>query len=86
MDLRERLIDFLKTKSFDIKIEHDLESCDWEFIVDDYLKSINCALDETQAVRQNEDAESNFICYYFENGKISAKCHKPCGDRCCLAV
>ena len=55
MDLRERLIDFC---DWLFKENEDWDIGDWE--IDDYLKSINSGLNETQAVRQNEDAESNF--------------------------
>lgn len=53
MDLRERLIDFC---DWLFKENEDWDIGDWE--IDDYLKSIDCALDENQAVRQNEDAEN----------------------------
>lgn len=81
MDLRKKLIDFgnelqkIGFNPFD----------DVEMVVDIYLKSINCDLDETQTVRQNEDAGSDFYCEYFEKGKASVKCSKPCVINLCYA-
>jgi len=81
----QELLDFLKSKGHtNVKLPIDL----WVSIIEYFRQKSNYSsgLSETQAVRQNEDVESNFICYHFESGNVSAKCHKPCGDRCCLAV
>ena len=68
MDLRKELIDFENWQQQQFIIPEEAEKT-----VDMYLehKSINCALDEAQAVRQNEDAESNFICHHFESCSLT---------------
>ena len=82
MDLRKELIDFCNHGGISSLVPS--KACSIEELVDDYL-SINCDLDETQTVRQNEDAESDFYCEYFEKGKASAKCNKPCVINLCYA-
>lgn len=57
MKLRERLIDFC---DWLFKENENWDIGDWE--IDDYLKSINQRFNETQAVRQNEDAENVCEC------------------------
>tara|TARA_R110002111_G_scaffold231989_1_gene293095 strand:- start:271 stop:528 length:258 start_codon:yes stop_codon:yes gene_type:complete len=84
MDLRKKLIDFEKWQQQQLLIPDEAEK-----VVDLYLKSINCDLDETQTVRQNEDAESICLCpdhyktvYTFvgENVFFCGNCGKTCAN------
>ena len=59
MDLRKELIDFGKTIQKNYGIFLSTEHLEQE--IDSYL-SINCDLDETQTVRQNEQQEKDFFC------------------------
>ena len=81
MELPEELIDFRNWCQKNA-IQKNFEILD--MLLMHYKKSIDCALDETQAVRQNEQTKE--VCSYCNGSELDPNnktlYYKPC-PRCC---